>query len=129
MRAIRLGTCTLQILHMFVKAYILSVNVFPLKLMHDRCTILETVFHLIIHLLTLAIYLMQNDKLRYLSTKSFITSKNIAWNNKQLLPDLLVDGADYHPSKGIISLGRCPREIIHSRGDNLHHPPTSQAIS
>ena len=48
---------------------------------------------------------------------------------KQLLPVLLVDSADYHPSKGIISLGRCPREIIHSRGDDLHYPPTSQAIT
>ena len=47
----------------------------------------------------------------------------------QLLPVLLVDSADYHPSKGIISLGRCPREIIHSRGNNLHYPPTSQAIT
>ena len=47
----------------------------------------------------------------------------------QLLPVLLVDGADYRPSKGIIQLGRCPREIIHSRGDNLHNPPTSQAIA
>ena len=47
----------------------------------------------------------------------------------QLLPVLLVDSADYHPSKGIISLGRCPWEIIHSRSDILHFPPTSQAIT
>ena len=47
----------------------------------------------------------------------------------QLLPVLLVDSADYHPSKGIISLGRCPREMIHSRRDNQHYPPTSQAIT
>ena len=33
------------------------------------------------------------------------------------------------PLEGIISLGRCPREIIPSRGDNLHYPPTSQAIT
>ena len=45
------------------------------------------------------------------------------------MPVLLVDSADYHPSKGIIFLGRCPREIIHSQGDNLHYPPTSQAIT
>ena len=47
----------------------------------------------------------------------------------QLLPVLLVDSADYHPSKGIIYLGRSPREKIHSRGENLHYPPTSQAIT
>ena len=47
----------------------------------------------------------------------------------QLLPVLLVDSADYHPSKGIISLGRLPRDTIHSRGDNLHYPPTSQTIT
>ena len=39
--------------------------------------------------------------------------------NKQLLPGLLVDSADYHPEE----------EIIPSRGDNLHYPPTSQAIT
>ena len=38
---------------------------------------------------------------------------------KQLLPGLLVDSADYHPSK----------ELFPSRGDNLHYPPTSQAIT
>ena len=31
--------------------------------------------------------------------------------------------------EGIISLGRCPQEIISSRGDNLHYPPTSQTIT
>ena len=30
---------------------------------------------------------------------------------------------------GIISQGQGPREIIPSRGDNLHYPPTSQAIT
>ena len=47
----------------------------------------------------------------------------------QLLPVLLLDSANYHPSRGIISVGCCPREIIHSRGDNLHYSPTSQAIT
>ena len=44
-------------------------------------------------------------------------------DSKQLLPGLLVD------REGIISRGQRPREIIPSRGDYLHYPPTSQAIT
>ena len=46
-------------------------------------------------------------------------------NNKQLLHCLLADSADYQPEEEV----RCPRELIPSTGDNLHYPPTSQAIT
>ena len=48
---------------------------------------------------------------------------------KQLLPGLLVDSADYHPSKELFPSGVALGEIIPSRGDNLHYPPTSKAIT
>ena len=46
---------------------------------------------------------------------------------KQLLPGLLL--VDSAPLEVFILLGRCPREIIPPRGDNLHYPPSSQAIT
>ena len=45
----------------------------------------------------------------------------------QLLPGLLVDSVDFHPSKELFPEGNA-KEIIHLRGDKLHYPPTSQAI-
>ena len=41
---------------------------------------------------------------------------------KLLLPGLLVDSADYHPEKELFPRGQRKREIIPSRGDNVHYP-------
>ena len=54
----------------------------------------------------------------------FLISNNYLYI-KQLLPGFLVNSAGLSPRGGIISRGLRPREIIPSRGDNLHYPPIS----